>query len=144
MEKKFIAEKNKFNCIVKATDNGLAWFVRLILGERRSKIAPWWSFLICTKNIKAMSLKHISLCFCGLFSSRFVMNSKLSFSRLFHKIVGEKYIIFPERGSKNHIIFPESQWNKKRDIETNVSITIRAGIKQSPKQKDVGLVLYYD
>ena len=33
---------------------------------------------------------------------------------------------------------------KRRDIETNVSITIRAGIKQSPKQDDVGLVLYQD
>ena len=78
------------------------------------------------------------------FSTGFVMNSKLSFSRLFQKIVGEKHIIFPERQSENYIIFPENQWNKRRDIETNVSITIRAGIKQSPKQDDVGLVLYQD
>ena len=66
------------------------------------------------------------------------MNSKLSFFRLFHKILGEKYINFSERGSENYIIFPENQWNKTRDIETNVSITIRAGIKQSPKQEDAG------
>ena len=75
-------------------------------------------------------------------SSGFIMNSELSFSRLFQKIVGEKHIIFPEKGSENYIIFPENQWNKRRDIETNVSITIRAGIKQSPKQEDAGLVLY--
>ena len=71
------------------------------------------------------------------------MKSKLSFSRLFQKIVGEKYIIFPE-GSENYVIFPEKQWNKRRDIETNVSIPIKAGIKQSPKQEDAGLVLYQD
>ena len=74
----------------------------------------------------------------------FVINSKLSFSRLFQKIVGENYIIFPEQGSENYIIFPENQLNKRRDTETIVSITIRAGIKQSPKQKDAGLVLYQD
>ena len=51
------------------------------------------------------------------------MNSKLSFSRLFQKIVGEKYILFPERGSENYIIFPENQWNKRK-VKTNVSITI--------------------
>ena len=43
------------------------------------------------------------------FTTGFVMNSKLSFSRLFQKIVGEKYIIFPERVSENYIIFPENQ-----------------------------------
>ena len=67
------------------------------------------------------------------------MNSKLSFSRHFQKIVGEKYIIFPERGSENYVIFPENQWNKRKDIET-----IRASIKQSPEQEDAGLVLYQD
>ena len=72
------------------------------------------------------------------------MNSKLSFSRLFQKIVGEKYIIFLERGSENYIIFPENQWNKRRDVETNTSVTIRAGIKQSSKQEDAGLVPYQD
>ena len=72
------------------------------------------------------------------------MNSKLSFSRLFQTVIGEKYILFPERGSENYIIFPENQWNKRRDVETNMSITIRAGIKQSPKQEDPGLVLYQD
>ena len=41
------------------------------------------------------------------------MNSKLSFSRLFQKIVGEKKIIFPERGSENYIIFPENQWKEE-------------------------------
>ena len=70
-----------------------------------------------------------------------VCNSKLSFSRLFQKIVGLKHIIFPEKGSENYIIFPKIQLNNRRDIETNRSITIRAGIKQSPKQEDVGLVL---
>ena len=74
----------------------------------------------------------------------FKMNSKISFSTLFQKIIGEKYIIFPERESENYIIFPENQWNKRRDVETNVSITIRAGIRQSPKQEDAGLVLYKD
>ena len=72
------------------------------------------------------------------------MNSKLSFSRLFPKVAGEKYIIFPERGSENYIIFPENQWNKRREVATNVSITIREGIKRSPKQEDAGLVLYQD
>ena len=43
------------------------------------------------------------------YKTGFVMNSKLSFSRLFQKIVGEKYIIFPERGSENYIIFQENQ-----------------------------------
>ena len=72
------------------------------------------------------------------------MNSKISLSILFQKIIGEKYIIFWERGSENYIIFLENQWNKRRDVETNVSITIRVGIRQSPKQEDAGLVLYKD
>ena len=74
----------------------------------------------------------------------FEMNSKISLSTLFQKIIGEKYIIFRERGSENYIIFLENQWNKRRDVETNVSITIRVGIRQSPKQEDAGLVLYKD
>ena len=41
--------------------------------------------------------------------SGFLMNSKLLFSRLFQKMVAEKYIIFPERRAENYIIFPENQ-----------------------------------
>ena len=72
------------------------------------------------------------------------MNCKLSFSRILQKIVGERYIIFPEWGSENYITFLENQWNKRRDIEINVSITIRAVIKQRSKQDDAGLVHYQD
>ena len=40
-------------------------------------------------------------------------------------------LIFKKKGSKNYTSFPENQRNRKRDIETNVSITIRAGIRQN-------------
>ena len=38
----------------------------------------------------------------------------------------------------------ENEMKYKRDAETNVYITIRAGIKQNSKQYDAGLVLYQD
>ena len=77
----------------------------------------------CYRNLKKWSWGHSIITLSQNALPGFVMNSKLSFSRLFQKMVGEKYIIFPDRGSKNYIIFPENQWNK-RGVRNNVSITV--------------------